>query len=102
MYTPTAYFWGRLLSNLLLQLFYPVTAVSVVFWGLKIKETPGNYLEFLAFAILLNFIMVCQGYFCGMLTTNEFAAQPINTMIILLSMLTSGGLGNAASFPTFV
>ena len=37
MYSPTAYYWGRILSNLLIQLFYPLTAVLVVYFGLDIE-----------------------------------------------------------------
>ena len=57
---------------------------------------------FFLYVIALNFVMCSQGYFCGVLTDNETGAQQINTFAILLFMLTSGGLGNLATFPTFI
>ena len=102
MYTPTTYFLGRFLSNFILQLFYPVSFVLVVFWGLSIDTSFNNFIIFVFYAGLLNFVNVAQGYFCGVLSDNEEAAKQINTFAILLFMLTSGGLGNVDSFPTFI
>ena len=102
MYSPTAYFWGRITSNVLLQLFYPISTVLILFWGLSIDTSFQNFLMFMAYAMLLNVESIAQAYFCGTLTSDETAAQSINTMMILLFMLTSGGLGNVDSFPTVI
>jgi ABC-type multidrug transport system permease subunit len=102
MYNPTTYFLGRFISHFILQLFYPVTFVLVVFWGIDIDTSIENFFLFVLFAMLLNMVNVAQGYFCGILTDNEQAAQQINTFAILLFMLTSGGLGNVDAFPAFI
>ena len=36
MYSSTTYFWGRYLSNIIVQLFYPISSVLFVFYGLDI------------------------------------------------------------------
>ena len=102
MYTPTTYFLGRFTSHLLLQLVYPVTFVLFVFWGLSIDTSLENFCVFVLYAILLNLTMSAQGYFCGVLSDSEEVAKQVNTFMILLFMLTSGGLGNAAAFPSYI
>ena len=74
----------------------------VVFWGLSIDTSFDNFITFVFYAGLLNFVNVAQGYFCGVLTDSEEASKQINTFMILLFMLTSGGLGNVDAFPTFI
>ena len=71
-------------------------------YGLGIDTSIVNILWLIGFAVMLNLTMCAQGYWCGSLTDDEFTAQPINTTIILIFMLTSGGLGNADSFPPFI
>lgn len=102
MYTPTTYFWGRFLSNIILQLFYPISTVLITFYGLSVDESFENLLYFIAYAVILNLTMCAQGYWCGTLCSGEAAAQQVNTFMILLFMLTSGGLGNVDSFPTWI
>jgi len=50
----------------------------------------------------MNFISCGQGYFCGLLAGTPTAAQQYNLILNLLFMLTSGGLGNADAFPSFI
>lgn len=102
MYTTTTYFFGRFTSNTVLQLFYPISTVLVIFWGLSISTTLENLLMFIAYAVVLNLVMVAQGYFCGCLTDTDQVAQQFNTFLMLFFMLTSGGLANAGSFPAFI
>ena len=75
MYSPTAYFLGRITSNILVQLFYPISTVLVLFWGLSIETSLQNFLMFNAYAILLNVESVAQAYFCGTLSSREDSAN---------------------------
>ena len=102
MYTPSTYYLGRFFSHMILQLFYPVSFVCIVFWGLDIDESWENWLMFVLYAGILNLAMNAQGYFCGVLTDDPEGANQINTFAILLFMLTSGGLGNVAAFPAWI
>jgi len=67
MYTPSTYFWGRFLSNLLIQIPYPVLYITCMYWGLGIEMTYYNYLSLVIYAILINYISCAQGYFAGIL-----------------------------------
>ena len=102
MYTSTTYFFSRFWSNSLLQLFYPISTVLVVFGGLKIDNSFENIALFMLYAVILNLVMIAQGYFCGTLSDNENVAQQTNTFLMILFMLTSGGLANAGSFPSYM
>lgn len=102
MYSPTVYFLARFLSHMILQTIYPLTFVLVVFWGLSIDESFENFGWFVLYALLLNLVNCGQGYLCGVLSDDEQVAQQLNTFAILLFMLTSGGLGSAADFPSFI
>tara|TARA_B110000285_G_scaffold230234_1_gene296462 strand:- start:311 stop:937 length:627 start_codon:yes stop_codon:yes gene_type:complete len=75
MYTPSTYYLGRFFSHMILQLFYPVSFVCIVFWGLNIDESWQNWLMFVLYAGLLNLAMNAQGYFCGVLTDDDQGAN---------------------------
>ena len=102
MYTVTNYWWGRILSNIILQLFYPLSTVLLLFWLLDIDTSFTNFLMFVLYTMLLNFGMCSQGFFASVFSDDKEAAQQINTFIILISMLTSGGLGNLDAFPVWI
>ena len=59
MYSPTAYFLGRFLSNMILQIFYPLIMILVLFWAAGIDESYENFLWMMAFGFMGNFV------FCG-------------------------------------
>ena len=43
MYTPTVYYWARIISGVLLQVFYPIILTLVVYWGLGIDNSFWNF-----------------------------------------------------------
>lgn len=51
MYTPTVYFFGRILSGITLQIIYPIILVLIVYFGLKIDDSAENF--FLWFTVAL-------------------------------------------------
>ena len=69
---------------------------------MSIETTFENFIVFVLYAMLLNLTMSAQGYFCGVLSDSEEVAKQTNVFMILLFMLTSGGLGNAATFPSWI
>lgn len=102
MYSPTAYFWGRITSNALAQVFYPINCVLIVFWGLSIDTSLTNFAMFILYAVLTNFEAISLGFFLGSLMKDVQAAAVTLVLFQLLFMLTSGGLGNVDSFPTVI
>ena len=102
MYLPSMYYFARVISESMLQMLYPTVMLLIVIYGVAIvtsKEVVG-YL--ILYGTLLGLVSICQGWFCGSLTDNELIAQLVSTFLTLLLMLTSGGLGSAASFPWYI
>lgn len=51
MYTPTVYFFARVLSGMALQIFYPILMTLIVFWGLKCDTSAENFFLFFSLAL---------------------------------------------------
>jgi len=51
MYSPTIYYFGRVASGMLIQVFYPIILNLILFWGLGISDSAKNF--FLWFSLAL-------------------------------------------------
>mmetsp|Transcript_416 Transcript_416/g.834 ORF Transcript_416/g.834 Transcript_416/m.834 type:complete len:133 (+) Transcript_416:1676-2074(+) len=94
MYTPTAYFLGRFISNMLIQLVYPLIMVLLVFWGLGIDTSQKNFWEIILFSFLGNFVFCAQGYTIGTLVDDEDACKIVNLLIVMVLLGTGGAIAN--------
>ena len=47
----------------------------MVYWGLGIAESFENLAMLFVYAVLLNFVMSAQGWFCGSLSESEEFAK---------------------------
>ena len=83
-------------------MLYPVVMLLIVIYGVAIDTSREVVGYLILYATLLGLVSIGQGWFCGSLTENNLIAQLINTFLTLLLMLTSGGLGSAASFPWYI
>lgn len=101
MYTPTAYYLGRFLSNLILQFAYPVIMVLSVFWLTGIDTEWENFLFFMSFGLLGNFVFCGQGFFMG-IAFDEGTVWTINTFSVLFFTLGNGAFANLDSATWFV
>ena len=77
MYSPTPYFFGRVLSHLILQIFAPILFSLIIYFGLGIDDTFRKFFQFVIVAIEINLVGVSLGYFCGVAFKNEEAARQI-------------------------
>jgi ABC-2 type transporter len=102
MYTPTAYFWGRSLSGLLIQMCSPLIMTVIVFFGIGAPITAANLFNFLLTCIQIVLVGCSIGYMCGLLFDDDNAARGICMFITLIFMLVSGGLNNAANYPPVI
>lgn len=59
MYSPTAYFLGRFLSNMIIQVAYPMIMILILFWNIGIVTTKENFYWLAAYGLMGNFI------YCG-------------------------------------
>jgi ABC-2 type transporter len=59
MFSPTAYFMGRFLSTLMVQILYPLIMIMVTFWAIGIDTSFDNFIYMIYYGFLANFV------FCG-------------------------------------
>ena len=102
MYSPTAYFLGRFLSNMIIQIFYPMIMILILFWNLGIDTTQDNFLWLCAFGLMGNFIYCGQGYFIGIVVSDPGSAKLANLMVIMVMFCTNGVLCNMDSASVFI
>ena len=102
MYTPFSYYFGRFISHLILQSFYPFVYVSITVFTLSIEPTLEIVGRIYAVAFMLNIVMAAQGWACSSISGEPMIGSAVNLIVIMLFMLTSGGLGSAAAFPIWI
>lgn len=102
MYSPTAYYFARTLSGLLVQMISPVLMFCLVFFALGSVITLSTIFHFLFSAIQLSLVGCAIGYLSGVMFDDDNIARGFVMMFALIFMLTSGGLNNAANYPPVV
>lgn len=102
MYSPTAYFLGRFISNMIVQIAYPTIMILIIFWNVGIDTSNQNLEWLFAFGLLGNFIYCAQGYFIGIVVNDPAAAKLTNLMVIMVMFTTNGVLCNMDSASAFI
>ncbi|CDW81306.1 abc transporter family protein [Stylonychia lemnae] len=102
MYTPTIYFFGRITSGMIIQIYYPIMLNLILYFGLGINISAKNFFLWLSLAIQINLIGCAMGYFCGVLFDNDTQARSLSTFLMLFFMLVAGGLNNSTTYIPFI
>lgn len=102
MYTPTSYFMGRFVSNLLLQIVFPIMMFMILYLGLGVQESFDNFCLMVIIAILTNFVFIGQGYLFGLAFSNEDAVKSWNVLAILMISGSNGLTVNTKNANWFV
>lgn len=102
MYVPSAYYIGRFVSNILIQMFYPIIMITTIFLGLGIDHNIENYSMMMLIAFLGNFVFCGQGYFMGTVISDENQAKSLNMLLVLILFPTSGVMVNLDQANIFV
>ena len=102
MYTPTAYYFARALSGMLLQLSYPLIQVAILFFGLGFPITLSNFINFLTAAFQIVLVGSSLGFLAGVMTDDDIVARSFCTFTSLIFTLTSGALNSAANYPPVI
>lgn len=77
MYTPTVYYWGRVLSSMMVMVCYPILLSFVIFFGLGTEISAYNFFMFLLMSVESNLVGCALAYFCGVCFNNLTAAMRI-------------------------
>lgn len=90
MYSPSAYYLGRFISNMLLQIAYPVIMIFCTFFFLGIDTSYENLGMFLAYGLVSNFVFCGQGFCLGILVPDEDAVKIVNILIVMVLIAVCG------------
>ena len=84
MYSPTIYYLARVLSGMLVQIFYPVVLTLIIFYGLYINESAFNLFYWLTLSVELNLVGCAMGYWGGVSFDTDDIARAFVTFFMLL------------------
>lgn len=101
MYSPSAYFLGRFISNCLFQIIHPTIATLVMFFHLGIEDSWDNFFIFLSISYLSNFVFAGLGYFIGICVTNHYTALACYAFSLVFFLCTNGTLTNLNAPPNW-
>ena len=102
MYSPSAYFLGRLFSNILINLLYPWIIIVTLFWLVGLETSMQNLGWFFLFGSISNFVFCGQGYFLGIVFLDESSSRLMNFMFIMVFVCSNGVLCNLTTANWFV
>jgi len=102
MYSPTAYYLGRFISNLIVQILYPLIMILILFWLIDIDTSLNNFLWFMAFGLLSNFVFCGQGFFLGIMVLDESSVKIINVLFVMVFLASNGVLCNLTTANWFI
>jgi hypothetical protein len=102
MYSPSAYYFARTISGMLVQVIAPILSFLTIFFGLGIKITLDSCLHYLGTSLELTLVGCAIGYMCGLMFDDDNAARGICMFFTLIFMLVSGGLNNAGTYPPVI
>ena len=94
MYTASAYFLGRYFSHLIQIMIIPFSMMTIMFWAIGIDESWDNCFWVFALAFAAGFCFCAQGFFWGLLITDENRVQQANVFMIMCWIASNGCLVN--------
>lgn len=102
MYSPLAYYLGRFLSHLAQIMLIPVTMVPIMFWAIGIDTSFDSFCWVFGIATASGFVFCAQGFFWGLLISDEEQVQQANVFCVMLFVTTNGCLVNLRQANWFI
>ena len=102
MYTPTAYFFARTLSGILIQVCAPILMTLIIFFGLGLPVTAFTFLNFFTNTVQVALVGCAIGYMCGLVFEDDNLARGFSMFMTLVFMLVSGSLNIALNYPIVI
>jgi hypothetical protein len=102
LYRIFPYYFGRYLSNIVVQCFYPTLLTMLIYFSVKIKLNIFTFLYFLADVLLLNLTGLSLGYMCGCLYLDPMNAFILANVIYMFFWCGAGGFINIPSMPLWI
>lgn len=103
MYSPTIYFLGRLLSQMILQIIPPTIIFAIIVSGIGMSTDLENLLWLYAFTILGNFTWSAMGFWVGIAVNDEKdGAKGIVSFLLVIFIAVNGIMVNTQTANIFV
>ena len=95
MYSPLAYYLGRLVSQLIVQVVPPAIMFGIITWGLKIDESTNNLMWLFALNLVGNFVWSAMGFFIGLVISDEGdGAKLVSVTLCMIFIALNGNIVN--------
>lgn len=102
MYSPSAYFLGRFLSNVIISLLYPLVLITMIYPFMGIETSLHNIAWFYCFGCVSNVVFCGQGYFLGIWIDDEINVKTVNSLFAMCWMAANGVLSNLTTANWFI
>ena len=102
MYRVAPYYLSKILAELPMQLFTPMLYLIIVYWGVGLTITAGQFFYAYLIMVLLVLGSASFGYFISSIFDQEESAVAIAPVIMMPIMLFSGFFSNAGSYPNWI
>ena len=99
MYGSSVYYFGRVLSSMIVMVCYPILLSCVVFFGLGTEISFYNFFMFLLMSVESNLVGCALAYMCGVCFNNLTSAMRTADFLMSWFMCLSGGFSNAGTLP---
>ena len=98
-YTLSAYYLSRVVSEVPLNILFPIIYSTIIYWSVGLNSDPYRYLVFIAVIVLETHCAVATGYMISVLAPSSKAAQAFGPPILIILILFGGFYINTDTLP---
>ena len=102
MYSTTAYFLSRNISEIPYSVIFPVIEILIVYWFAGLSSTATQFFICLLVLYTLSFNGMSFGLFFGSIITDQRSVGLLITFVNIMFTLTTGFYKNLASLPGWI
>jgi len=103
MYSASAYFWGKIMSELPMSIFIPILQGVIVYFALGLDTALWyKFPTFLLSSILIYNSFTGFGYLIGVMISNKQVQMVMTPVLIVPTMLFAGFFVNQDNIPKFL
>ena len=103
MYSVSAYYWGKIFTELPASIFFPFVITVCVYWGIGLNMAHWSkpFIFWLTYTMQYNAFMGL-GYILGTAITDKAVASVMTPLVIVPMMLFAGFFVKQATIPTWL
>ena len=102
MYTTSAYFWGKLVTELPLAVFFPIVQVAIYYWAIGFNTQGVKVLIHLLISFLEYNAFGGFGFILGTAIANKVVITVMTPIVVVPMMLFAGFFVNQSNVPEWL